>query len=76
MRIAATEEMFTVQTGPYGLAEVHFTPQTPTLRLGIEARTPDGATAQRTFDFAGEARKGACCSVPMRRSIAWATRCA
>ncbi|NBD34832.1 MAG: hypothetical protein GVY30_02390, partial [Chloroflexi bacterium] len=55
VRIAATEEMFTVQTGPYGLAEVHFTPQAPSLRLDIEARAPDGATAQRAFDFAGAA---------------------
>jgi len=55
VRIAATEEMFTVKTGPYGLAEVHFTPQAPSLRLDIEARAPDGATAQRAFDFAGAA---------------------
>ncbi len=55
VRIAATEEMFTAQTGPYGLAEVHFTPQAPSLRLDLEARASDGTMAQRAFNFAGAA---------------------
>ena len=55
VRIAATDEMFTAKTGPYGLAEVRFTPPAPHLRLIIEAATPEGATARRTFDFTGTA---------------------
>lgn len=55
VRSVATDELFRVQTGPYGLAEVRFTPQTSSLRLDIEAEASDGALARRTFDFTSAA---------------------
>jgi len=41
-------------TGPYGLAEVRFTPANPYVSLIIQAHDSSGNTAQREFYFEGE----------------------
>lgn len=48
-----TGQSISARTGPYGLAEVRFTPQNPYVSLAIAARDDAGATAQREFSFEG-----------------------
>jgi uncharacterized protein YfaS (alpha-2-macroglobulin family) len=48
-----TGQVLEAETGPYGLAEVRFTPTTPYLYLYIDAADPRGNTAQQAFEFAG-----------------------
>ncbi len=43
-----------VETGDYGLAEVHFIPQSPYLDLRITARDVQGASAEQSFYFEGD----------------------
>lgn len=40
-----------IQTGPYGLAEVRFTPQSAYQEITIQARDPNGHQAERHFAF-------------------------
>ncbi len=48
-----TGQSISARSGPYGLAEVRFTPQNPYVSLAIAARDDTGATAQREFSFEG-----------------------
>jgi uncharacterized protein YfaS (alpha-2-macroglobulin family) len=43
-----------IETGPYGLAEVRFTPANPYQQFAIQANDAQGHTAQRDFYFEGE----------------------
>lgn len=44
----------TVETDPYGLAEIHFVPDQPYQSIKIDARSERGETASRQLDFSGE----------------------
>jgi hypothetical protein len=53
VHIVDTGERFTAETGPYGLAELVFTPTSPYLYLDITAQDASGAVARRDFTFEG-----------------------
>ena len=48
------EPSITTETGSYGLAEVHFTPNDPYQQLRIEARDNQGNVTTQEFSFSGE----------------------
>ncbi len=49
-----TNTTIQAQTGEYGLAEVRFTPDSPSQSFSIQASDARGATAKREFHFSGE----------------------
>ncbi len=49
-----SQQPLTAQTGPYGLAEVRFTPNTPYQQFRIDANDARGNVASHDFHFEGE----------------------
>jgi uncharacterized protein YfaS (alpha-2-macroglobulin family) len=49
-----TNRTLTAQSGPYGLAEIRFTPQTPYQQLRIDAQDTRGNAVSRDFSFEGD----------------------
>ena len=52
--LQSTGETFRAQSGPYGLAEVRFIPNSPFQPVQINARDQQGASAQKSFNFEGQ----------------------
>lgn len=49
-----TNQTVTAQTGPYGLAEVRYTPASPYQWFSVKARDASGAAAAQEFGFEGD----------------------
>ncbi len=54
LTVQAQGQTFTAQTGPYGLAELRFTPDNVEQSLSISAQDAQGSQASRDFFFGGE----------------------